>query len=303
MANPILTGADSFEFVTSSGVVLELFGTLESWQTEAKPSLAEHKILKRAGALHQQTGTEPRRWSYSCAILGADVTAKLRRIVATVEGDPFGRLVDPRLGAVSAVCEGIVASESPGDALDSINFTIKFAEDGLRDTPRPTPSARAQQARSLGAQVAAESAAGGAAVSQAGATVSQRATGFMFAISQAEAEAGTILDVDASLAALSTSRLSLDALGAPQSARDAAARTLAAALQARNSFLEGRPALVLRRVDQATSLSALAQSLYGGRALDAEAEIRRLNRIPRPWSIPAGTELLLSDPAANPKVQ
>lgn len=298
MAKPVLTNAENFEFTTSSGVVLELYGTLESWQTDVKPSLAEHKILKRAGALHQQTGTEPRRWSYSCAIIGADVTARLGRLVAVVEDDPFGRLVDPRLGAVSAVCEGVSASESPGDALDSISFTIKFTEDGLRDAPRPTPSARAQQARSLGAQVAAESASGSAAVSQAGAAVSQRATGFLFAISQAEAGAGTILDVDASLSALATSRLALDALDAPQAARDAAARTLAVALAARNSFLEGRPALVLRRLDQATSLSALAQRLYGGRALAAEAEIRRLNRIARPWSIPAGTELLLSDPAA-----
>lgn len=298
MAKPVLSGAENFSFTTTSGEELELFGALSTWTTEVKPGLAAFGIMKRAGAIHQRTGTEPRRFVYSCTIQGADVTARFRRLLAVVENDPFGRLVDPRLGSTDAVCEGIQASEDAGDAVDLITFSIRFTETGLRDAPRPTPTAQAQAAQSQAALAATESAPAGGAVARAGAEVYARSSGLLLAMAQAETGLGSLLDVDASLAALATAQQQLDALGAPQPARDAAARALASALQAHNSLLIGRPALVTRTLATATSLSALAQQLYGARALAAEAEIRRLNRIPRPWSIPAGTRLLLSDPAA-----
>lgn len=298
MAKPVLTNADAFSFTTLSGEVLELSGALTSWTTESKPGLAVHGIMKRAGALHQLTGAEPRKFSYSCSITGADVTARFRRLLAVVETQPFGRLVDPRLGATDAVCEGIQAQEDAGDAVDTILFSIRFSETGLKDPPRPTPTAQAQAASQYGASAATLSAPSGGAVAAAGVQVQSRSTGLLLAMAQAEAGASSLLDVDASLAALVIAQAQLDTLGAPQPARDAAARCLALALQARNAFLEGRPALVMLTLDRATSLSALAQQRYGSRALAAEAEIRRLNRIPRPWSIPAGTSLLLSDPAA-----
>lgn len=303
MAKPVLTGAENFSFTTTSGEELELFGALTNWSTEAKPGLAAFGIMKRAGALHQKTGVEPRRFAYQCVIKGADVTARFRRLLAVVESDPFGRLVDPRLGSTDAVFEGVQANEAPGDAVDEIGFSIRFSETGLKEPPRPTPSAQAQQARAQAALAATLSAPSGGALAAAGAEVQARSEGFLLAISQAETGLGGLLDADASLAALATAQQNMDALGAPQPARDAAARALAAALQARNSFLIGRPALVTKMLATATSLSALCQQLYGARALAAEAEIRRLNRIPRPWSIPAGTRLLLSDPAAVVEVQ
>ena len=298
MAKPVLTNAEEFSFTTTRGEVLELFGAVSTWVTDSKPGLASFGILKRAGALHQVTGTEPRRFVYSCTIQGADVTARFRRLLAVLEADPFGRLVDPRLGSTDAVWEGTQASEDAGEALDLIAFSIRFTETGLRDAPRPTPTAQAQAAQSQAATAQTESAPSGGAIAAAGAEVYARTSGLLLAMSQAETGLGSLLDVDASLAALSNAQRQLDALGAPQPARDAAARALAFALQARNSFLAGRPALITRTLAQATSLSALAQQLYGSRGLTAEAEIRRLNRIPRPWSIPAGTKLLLSDPAA-----
>lgn len=302
MAKPVLTAAEEFAFTTTSGEALELYGALASWTTEAKPGLAAFGIMKRAGALHQKTGTEPRRFVYQCSITGRDVTARFRRLLAVIESDPFGRLVDPRLGSTDAVCEGVQATEDAGEAVDTIAFSIRFTETGLRDAPRPTPTAQAQAARTQAALAATQSASAGGAVAAAGVEVQARAEGFLLAISQAETGIGGLLDADASLAALATAQQTLDVLGAPQPARDAAARALASALQARNSFLIGRPALITRTLPTATSLSSLAQQLYGARALAAEAEIRRLNRIPRPWSIPAGTVLLLSDPAAAVEV-
>lgn len=298
MAKPVLTNADAFSFTTLAGEVLELSGALASWGTESRPGLAAHGIMKRAGALHQLTGTEPRKFSYSCSITGPDVTARFRRLLAVIESQPFGRLVDPRLGAMDAVCEGVQAQEDAGEAVDTIVFSIRFSETGLKDAPRPTPTAQAQQASTYGASAATLSAPSGGAIAAAGAAVQARSAGLLLAMSQAETGVSSLLDVDASLAELVTAHAQLDALAAPQPARDAAARCLASALQARNAFLEGRPALVTRTLDRATSLSALAQQLYGARALAAEAEIRRLNRIPKPWSIPAGVQLLLSDPAA-----
>ena len=303
MTKPVLSNAGEFSFTTTQGEQLELFGALVNWTTEAKPGLASFGIMKRAGALHQRTGTEPRRFVYSCTIRGADVTARFRRLLAVIENNPFGRLVDPRCGSTDAVCEGVQATEDAAEQLDTVGFSIRFTETGLRDAPRPTPTAQAQQARALAAQAQTESAPSGGAVAAAGAEVYARASGLLTAMSQAETGLGSLLDVDASLAALANAQQTLDALGAPQPARDAAARALASALQARNAFLIGRPALVTRTLAQATSLSALCQQLYGARALTAEAEIRRLNRLPRPWSISAGTQLLMSDPAAIGEVQ
>ena len=299
MAKPVLTNADAFTFTTLNGEVLELYGSLTSWGTESKPGLATHGIMKRAGVLHQLTGTEPRKFSYSCSMTGADVTSRLRRLLTVIESQPFGRLIDPRLGATDAVCEGgVQAQEDAGEAVDTIMFSIRFSETGLKDAPRPTPTAQAQQASAYGASTASLSAPSGGTIATAGANVQTCSEGLLLVMAQAEAGTSSLLDVDASLAALVTAQAQLDALAAPQSARDAAARCLASALQARNSFLEGRPALVTHTLDRATSLSALAQQLYGARALAAEAEIRRLNRIPKPWLIPAGTRLLLSDPTA-----
>ena len=227
MAKPVLTNAEEFSFTTTRGEVLELFGAVSTWVTDSKPGLASFGILKRAGALHQVTGTEPRRFVYSCTIQGADVTARFRRLLAVLEADPFGRLVDPRLGSTDAVWEGTQASEDAGEALDLIAFSIRFTETGLRDAPRPTPTAQAQAAQSQAATAQTESAPSGGAIAAAGAEVYARTSGLLLAMSQAETGLGSLLDVDASLAALSNAQRQLDALGAPQPARDAAARALA----------------------------------------------------------------------------
>ena len=65
--------------------------------------------------------------------------------------------------------------------------------------------------------------------------------------------------------------------------------TLALALQARNSFITGKPQIVRRRIDTPVSLSGYMQELYGARASTEVLVTERLNRIRTPHLIPAGT--------------
>ena len=112
----------------------------------------------------------------------------------------------------------------------------------------------------------------------------------------AEAGLGSVLDVDASLAVVAQHAESLQSLAAPWAAQRAANLALASALRGRNRFQAGRPPLIWFELQEAASLQALCQRLYGGRGLAEKAQILRLNRVARPYSVPAGARLLLTDP-------
>lgn len=300
MPTPILSDADAFAFTTLDGEVLELWGAAVGWSDTVETGVVEHQIVKRRGAIHQTVGAPPRRFEFRCVIRGKDVRARYVRICDVVTAEPEGRLTHPRFGDTAAVCHSISASEQPGDATDEITFSLKFSETGLREPPKPSPAAQAQKAKAQGALVASTSADLGSTLSTQGAAVATRSQGLLIAFAAAEAGTGTLLDADASLGALSTACLAIDANpNAPKALRSAAMLTLAQAIQARNSFLVGRPQLITFRLDSSESLGALCQRLYGGRARDAKAEILRLNRIARPYAMPAGTELLISDPTAT----
>ena len=296
MPQPILSDAEAFSFTSLRGDRLELFGALVGWSDDVQTGVVEHLIVKRHGAIHQRVGAPPRRFDFRCAMTGPDVRARYRRVCDVVLAEPEGQLTHPRFGRVRAVVHGVTASETPADARDTIEFGLKCSETGLKDPPRPAPSALAQAAQAQGAKVAAQSAGMPGGVAQAGAAYGERSEGLFSAMRAAEAGLGTLLDVDASIAALVASRDALDALGAPKSVRDQAALALGSALQARNSFAAGRPPLVEHVVRSQCSLGALCQQLYGGRGRDFKAEALRLNRIARPHAIPAGTVLLISDP-------
>ena len=302
MAKPILTDADAFEFTSLRGDRLELYGALVGWSDDVQTGVVEHLVVKRHGGIHQRAGAPPRRFDFRCAMTGPDVRARYNRVCDVVLAEPEGQLVHPRFGRVRAVIHSVTASETPADARDTVEFGLKCSETGLKDPPRPAPSALAQAAQAQGAQVAARSAGMPGGVSQAGAAFGERSAGLFAAMQGAEAGLGTLLDVDASISALVAARDVLDALGAPKAVRDQAALALGSALQARNAFAAGRPPLVEHVVRAPCSLGALCQALYGGRGRDFKAEALRLNRIARPHAIPAGTVLLLSDPFAAAEV-
>lgn len=290
---------DHFAFESKSRERLDLFGSLVSWSDTTRTGVVKKEVVKRAGAIWQRVGAPPRSFEFRCVFQGPDARANYRRVVEVVLDEPEGKLTHPRFGVFDAVVEEVGASETPGVAEETVEFTLKMSEAGLKTPPKPAPSALGQQASATGASVASRTAASGVDVSAAGGRVAERATGILSAIQAAETGLGTLLDVDASLAALDGAVAGLDALpDVPQLARREAFLTLAQALQARNSFTAGRPPLVRYRVDQAGSLSALMQRLYGGRANDERDLCLRLNTIRTPHAIPAGTVLLITDPAA-----
>lgn len=297
MPTPLIRNGDAFSFTTLSGETLELYGTLLSWADEIKTGVVEHQVVKRRGAIHQTVGAPPRRFDFRCALLGGDVRARYRRIVDVVLAQPEGRLTHPRFGDTRAVVESVSANEAPSEGADTIQFTIKIVETGLRDAPQPAPGALAQAAAAQGQTTATLTADQPDDVAAAGREVAARASGLLYAMAAAEAVAGSLLNVDASIAALSGAVDVLDALGAPKAARRAATQALSSAMSARNAFLIGRPPLVRVRLDEPVSLGVFCQQRFGSRGLAAKQEILLLNRVPRPFSIPAGTVLLMSDPA------
>lgn len=299
MATAILKNAEAFDFTTIDGERLELYGELVSWSDDVKTGIVEKQVVRRAGALHQKMGAPPRKFGAKCVIMGQNVTARYRRLCDIVQAQPEGRVTHPRWGNFRAVVESVSANETPSNETNVIEYSISFVETGLHDPPKPAPSAKAQTAAAHAQTSASISAASDGGVAVAGAALQNAAGGFLVAISAAESGLGTIGDVQASYAAMSAQAVALDALQAPKEARRAAALSISSALQAQQRYLAGRPPLVTYTVPAATSLTALCQTLYGSRANDARAEILRNNRILRPFRIPAGTALLISDPSVT----
>lgn len=133
------------------------------------------------------------------------------------------------------------------------------------------------------------------AIAEVGAAIQRASNGFAVAIQNANADLGVLPDVDASLDIIAQHRANLQTLGASFAAQRAATLALASALRARSRF-QARPQLIWFEVPALISLGALCQRLYGGRALTEKAQILRLNRITRPYAIPAGTRLRITDP-------
>jgi hypothetical protein len=308
MPSSILTNADHFEFTSLQGEELDLFGAVIGWNDEIKTGVVEKLVVKRSGAIHQWVGAPPKRFDFRCVFQGADVRARYNRIVDVVLQQPEGLLVHPRFGRMRAVCEGLGAAETPGDARDTIEFSIKFVETGLKDAPQPSPSAKAASAQSTVATLStqtvsllpAEFQAGtiGLSLSSSASLVTARATGFLVAMQAAESGLGTLLDVDASLAALVDSIDAMAALpGCPKGTRSTSALALSYALQSRNRFMAGHPPLIEYILQTPESLGGLAQRLYGSRGKDEKALMLRLNRVARPYLMPVGQKLLLSAPS------
>ena len=137
------------------------------------------------------------------------------RIVDVILEQPEGKITHPRFGTRDVVIEEIGASETPGDAIDTIEFTIKVSETGLTDAPSPAAAAKGQSStvQAQATVVKATSLGQSAVIITAATGVSTRADSLLVALQAAETGTGTLLDVDASLAALNDSVLFLDGLG------------------------------------------------------------------------------------------
>lgn len=287
---------------------LDLFGYLIGWSDSIKTGVVEKLVVKRIGAIHQRVGAPPRKFEFRCVLTTAsqrtttitriDVNAAYNRLVDAILEQPEGKLTHPRFGTKDVVIEEIGASETPGDATDTIEFTLKVSETGLTDAPSPAAAAKGQSCTVMAKATADMATSLGLSVATVAAAinVSTRADSLLIALQAAETGTGTLLDVDASLAALNDSVLILDSLNPHPAVRRGSYLSLALALQARNSFIAGKPQIVRRRIDKVVSLSGLMQELFGSRASDEILVTERLNRIRTPHLIPVGTWLLLTDP-------
>lgn len=293
----MLIGAEAFEFTSLTGERLELWGQSLSWSDTIDTGVVQRPVLKRAGALHQKVGSGPLAHEFRCAISGSDCTARYRRVQTVVQAEPEGLFVHPRLGSFRAVCKGLQSSETPGEAQNLIEYSIKFEETGIHDPPQPSAEAAAQTAQSQAISLQTVAALEPAEVQQAAQTVLARASGLLTAVNLAQRGLSDLPTVDASLAALVTS-VELLSQQAGKDTRRAAALALSEALAARNRLAAGRPALIEYRCTSVISLGALSQQMYGSQGRALQAELLRLNRLERPFALPAGTLLLLPDPAA-----
>ena len=290
---------DAFEFLTSTGERLSLFGESLSYNDEIGTGTVERQILHRNGAVFQLSGTPPRRFVFQCCMHGPDVQSRYRRLDAVVRADPTGQLVHPRLGPVPAVCEGVSGGEITGDARDTINYTIKFAEDGLHDAPKPSPVAAASAASAEAASLSLGAANYPSPVVQATQAVQSACSAFLSRIGDVQAGLSSVLTLDSALSAvlLATDQLVKNPQ-LPGSLSASAALVYSRALESYNRVLAGRPPIVTYTVRSSMSLQRLMAQLYGAAARDMNAQVSQLNRLPRPYALPVGLTLQIPSPDA-----
>ena len=136
-----------FEFITNSLRRLEIWGDLVSFQHRIETGVVEHLILKREGAIHQRPVVPPRKFSYRCVMIGANVGDRYRALADAISEDPTGRLIDPRFGSARAVCLDLTQQEDPEQATDRVTYSLSFAESGLRTSPRENAASIAARAQ------------------------------------------------------------------------------------------------------------------------------------------------------------
>lgn len=291
----LIKGGEVFQFQSELGETLELFGELLNWTDTHDSGLAEHRVLQRSGALHQDVGAPPKKWDFHCVLQGQNVNARYKRMVKIFDQSPFGQLIHPRLGIKQAAQKTLSSQEDPSQEIDTIRYTISFVEDGLRKVPSESPGALASGAAE---QAAALIAASPMALKPAAMTLSGKVGSFQ---TSASAQNPSPLDLQHALDDVKRSTAAYEQLvevrGESYYLKAQARVIQLGCLQSYNAVLAGRPPIIERTVRGTISVGHLAAALVGGRHYKAYlAELLRLNRIPRPWAIPPGTRLLLPDP-------
>lgn len=310
MPSSVITGGSAFQF---KDFVLQ--GVLTRWNHRIGIRLASHEYLKRDGGEQEPMGAAVGRFSYSCVLIGPDVTARYNNLVLSVRRDPRGILVDPRLGRIQAACEGIDAAEVAEDAVDSIEFDIRFAEDqvdsALASEQPVSPNAYSANvlnsittltdlvdARFLG-NFATSFRAVVALLPVYTAAATAYTTAALASIQSASPDPtlqqllGAVrVQQDAFLAALTaTLQYSLEPDVSLTPYRDQARQIFDGCLQLQDSISALKPPIILYPVTTAMPLTQVAVALYGKDAKAKVPELRSLNRIAVPYWIPQGTIL------------
>lgn len=288
---------ESFTVVTRSGLRLPLEGTLLGWQDQVVSNLNEHLILKRSGAIHQWQGQGARRFTARCLLREPGASEASKLIEAALAVEPFCALIHPRYGHLDVVYQTLQGAEDLDQAVNTKEIEIAFSETTLRRTPQPTPATAAAAAGEAVAQLQVLVASRPALVPRAAAlwnAVTAFAAQVEAGLSQLAVALATVSSAVDHLLAVAADPVALVPVVAQ--ARLVFGRCLEAYNMA-GALGQGTPAITYY-VQSSISLPALCVQLYGGESQGYEEQIESLNRIPRPYAIPPGTQLLLPDPDA-----
>lgn len=326
MAASILSNAQIFRFKG-----FDLHGSTEGWDDDLPIRLASYEYLKRDGAEVDPNGAGQKRWSFSCVFMGADAGQRYRNLAAAIQQDPKGQLDHPRLGTFNAACSGLKGRERPATAIDVIEFTLELVEDQVDHSIRADLSQGPQRyvnyvedALVTVSKATAKITSNRLANAVYAALVATRANlesligkflqlALLFSQSTPDSLATdpSLVDTAPLDKVLEKARIAkadyLDALAATlpvtletdvslTDARTGAYLAYAHSLQLYQAILAQRPPTVDFVVPAPMPLTVIAVRLYGKDARARIAEIYQMNRIPRPYWIPAGTRLRVLAP-------
>lgn len=329
MPTSVISNGQDFRF---KGI--DLHGDLESWDDDLPVRLATYEYLKRDGAEVEPMGAGQKKWTFKCVFLGSDCGARYRKLAASIQQDPRGELIHPRLGRFDAACTSLRAQENPGQAIDMITFAIEIAENQVDQSIQANEQFGAQRRASylqdaLTKVAAATSSVTGnhianeifAAVTAAVALLGQIVLRFIelaLQIAQATpdqiAQDPTLVNtegLDKLLLQLRTQRdttvveigrttiITLESDVSLTDAKTACYLTYASALELYNAALAQRPSIVEWPVPAAMPLTTIAVRIYGKRAKTMMGTIYALNRIQTPFWVPAGTKIRVLAPSAE----
>jgi hypothetical protein len=157
----------TFQFTPSGQQALLLNGALESYEDSIPSRMANFEYLKRDGAETEPMGAGQKRFSFRCVFMGgAPITvggpsiaagSRYQQLVKALLQQPLGALVHPRLGKFNVGFTGLRAREEPSRAVDSIDFTIEFAENQvdavIASTSIPVPQQQGGRVLALNAEL------------------------------------------------------------------------------------------------------------------------------------------------------
>lgn len=291
----------AFELVTQqTSTRIPLDGALLGWDDEETQRVNEHLILNRPGAIHQDQGPGPRQFTFRCLLRdaqGKPASDRRKAISETLSADPFCFMIHPRLGRVPVVFLGLRVTEDMESSINSITVELHLAETGLRDEREESASGATREATSAGQQAVILT-AGRPALSPLAAQLSAHLNAYSGVVESVRSQydlAQSLAQVRGSAEALaSAAGVSVTLWPVTNAARSAYGHALAAYLRSGATL----PPIIPKTVPQRMSLARFVQSLCGGGGRELETEIARINAIPNPFAIPAGTVLLMPDPAA-----
>jgi prophage DNA circulation protein len=317
----LLLNAQPFKFNTKGGSTLDLYGQLLSSTTRIGIRLANHEYVKRDGGEVEPMGARQGHWAYRCCFLGEGVTRNWKALVQTIRREPIGQLIDPRLGSINAACEGAEAQEDPETALNLLHFTISFVENAV-DTAIVNdseigPQQRASQVSEALLDATAEVAdiasnriantvyaAAVAAMANFALWADKFRTAALAAAQSKQPDptlptllATVLTKRDLALVALTaTLAQTLESDVSLTDARTDLYVAYAACQQLYGAVLAQLPPVVPFTVPTAMTRNAILVRLYGAEARAEADNFDRLNRLPTPHWVPAGTLLQVVAP-------